>query len=127
MKKVVLLLTTLLLTNIFAYQTKIQGAYAIGIFDEKGNGENIQHVRSTKADYNGTCYTKVFVLGRTFNLKPKVTIGNSIGHFEKTEPIYNDKKIKIGEVMIFKHYSVSKGYIKVKFRDKIFDSKVFVK
>lgn len=127
MKKVILLLTTLFLVNSFAFNSKIEGAYAIGIFDEKGNGENVQHTRITRGDYNGTCYTKVFVIGKFFKLKPKVTIGNSIGHFQSTKPIYNKSKIKIGEVMTFKHYNVSKGHIKVRIREKILDTKVFVK
>ena len=127
MKKVILLLTTLFLINCFAFSSKVKDAYAIGIFDKKGNGENVQHTRITKSDYNGTCYTKVFVIGKIFKLKPQVTIGNAIGHFQSTKAVYNKSKIKIGEVMTFKHYKVSKGYIKVKLKEKILDTKVFVK
>lgn len=127
MKKVILLLTTLFLVTSFAFSTNIKGAYAIGIFDEKGNGENVQNSRITKNDYNGTCYTKVFVIGNSFKIKPNVTIGNSIGHYQSTKPIYNNSKIKVGEVMVFKHYNVSKGHIKIEFREKILDTKVFVK
>ncbi len=126
MKKVDLLFLTLFLTNLNAFSTNIKSAYAIGIFDENGNGENLQHIRKTKNDYNNTCYTKVLVIGNSFKMKPKVTIGDSIGHFQTTKPVYNND-IKIGEVMTFKHYAVSKGYIKVIFNNKIFDSKVLVK
>ncbi len=111
----------------FAYSTNVKGAYAIGIFDKNGDGENIQHARETKNDYNGICYTKVFVLGDSLNIKPKVSIGNSIGHFQSSKSVFNDKKIKIGTLFIFKHYTVSKGYIKVSFENRVYDAKVFVK
>lgn len=126
MKKTILLFI-IFLSPLFAYNTNIKGAYAIGIFDELGNGENVQHTRKTKSDYNGTCYTKIFVVGKMFKIKPEVQIGNSIGHYQSSKPIYNNRKIKIGEVMIFRHFSVSKGYIKVSIRNKLFDSKVYVK
>ncbi len=126
MKKLILLFI-LSSTLLFAFKTNIKDAYAIGIFDANGNGENIQHARKTKNNYNGTCYTKVFVIGNSFKLKPNVTIGNSIGHYQSSKPIYNNRKIKIGEVMLFKHFAVSNGNIKVSFRDKLYDAKVFVK
>lgn len=125
MKKFILLLI-LFSSFLFAFNSNIKGAYAVGIFDEKGNGENIQHVRKTKNDYNGICYTKIFVVGNSFKQKPKVTIGNSIGHYQSSKPIYN-RKIKIGEVMLFKHFAVSNGNIKVSFKNKLYDAKVFVK
>lgn len=125
MKKIILLLTLLLATYINA--KNITGAYAIGIFDSFGNGENIQNARKTRADYNNTCYTKIFVIGTILRTKPEVKIGNSIGHFQSSKPIYNKSKIKIGEVMIFKHYAVSSGLIRVTYRNRLFDSKVFVK
>ncbi len=114
-------------TSILSYSSEIKNAYAIGIFDENGNGENIQHTRKTKNDYNGICYTKIFVLANSFQTNPKVSIGNSTGHFEKTESIYNNKNIKIGEVLTFKHFGVSKGYIKISLYNRVFDWKVFVK
>jgi len=125
MKKLTIVL--ILLSNfLFAYNSNVKQAVAIGIFDSNGNGENIQHLRKTKNDYEGTCYTKVFVEGNFFRNKPKVSIGNSIGHYESSKSIYKNKK-KIGEVLLFKHHNVSKGYIKVSFDKKIFDTKVYVK
>lgn len=126
MKKTILLLI-LTLTQLFSYNTKVTAAYAIGIFDEKGNGENVQHLRKTVNDYNNTCYTKVFVVGRLLKLKPEVYIGKSKGHFQSRKPIYNSRKIKIGEVLLYKHFKVNKGYFKVFFRNKLFDTKVYVK
>jgi len=105
----------------------ITGIYAIGVFHENKLGENIQHLRETNGDYNGTCYSKVFVLSKSENILPKVTIGNSIGHFIKKESIFNSKKIKIGEELLYKHYNVTSGYIEVKYKNKLYDTKVFVK
>lgn len=126
MKKTILLLT-LFLTQLFSYNTNVKAAYAIGIFDNSGNGENVQHVRKTVNDYNNTCYTKVFVVGTLLKLKPEVFIGNSKGHYESTKSIYNNRKIKIGEVLLYKHYRVKNGYIKVLYKKKLFDTKVYVK
>lgn len=125
MKKFILLLI-IFISPLFSYNTKVTGAYAIGIFDAGGNGENIQHVKRTKADYNGTCFTKVFIVGKSFKTKPIVKIGNSIGHFQSSKPIFSKLKIKIGEVLIFKHNRVTKGLIQVIFKNKLYDSKVYV-
>ena len=126
MKKIILLLT-IICTTLFSYKTNVKGIYAVGIFDSSGNGENIQHVKKTKYDYNGTCYTKIFVYGNPFKLKPEVKIGNSIGQFISTRPIYSKRKLKIGEEMLYKHYTVTKGLIRVIFKNRIYDSKVYVK
>ena len=127
MKKFILLLI-FILSPLFCYNTSVTGAYAIGIFDSNGNGENIQHVKKTKANYNGTCFTKIFIAGNSFNNKPEVKIGNSIGIYQSTKPIYSKtRKLKIGEVMVFKHFNVTKGLIRVSFKNKIYDSKVYVK
>jgi len=126
MKKFILLLF-IILSPIFAYNSKVTAGYAIGIFDASGNGENVQHVKKTKANYNGTCFTKVFIVGKFYNIKPVVKIGNSIGHHQSSKPIYGNRKLKIGEVLLFKHYNVTKGHIKVMFKNKLFDSKVYVK
>ncbi|AXH08815.1 hypothetical protein CP960_00880 [Malaciobacter halophilus] len=122
--KVVLLFLSL---NLYSASTNIKSAHAIGIFDEHGNGENVQHTRRTKADYNGTCYTKIVVFGQYFHTKPEVYIGNSKGYFQKSESIFNKRKIKIAEVLTYKHYTVTKGYIKVKIDNKTYDFKVYVK
>lgn len=128
MKKFILLLI-FILTPLFSYNTSVTAIYAIGIFNSAGNGENVQHLKRTKANYNGTCYTKIFVVGNAFNTKPEVKIGNSIGTYQSTKPIYSKttNKIKIGEVMVFKHFNVTKGLIKVSFKNRIYDSKVYVK
>ncbi len=104
-----------------------RGIYAIAIFDEKGIGENVQHTRKTKNDYNGICYTKIFILGELFHSNPEVTIGTSRGHYQSRIPIFNNKKIKIGEELLYKHYNVKKGYIEVSLYGKIYDTKVYVK
>ena len=129
MKNIFILITllALTLTNSNAYSTQIRTAHAIGIFHENGNGENIQHVRKTKDDYNGICFSKIVVFGRLNNIKPEVKIGKSKGIFVKAIPIYNKQKIKIAKEITYKHYKVTKGYIEVRVNNKLYDSKVFVK
>lgn len=128
MKKLFSALFLLFFTvNSFAYSSKVSAAYAIGIFDAQGKGENIQHVRETKHDYNGTVFSKIVVFGNFYDNYPKIKIGESIGHFIKTTPIYNKKKIKIAQELTYKHYNVTKGYFEVKYRNKVYDTKVFVK
>lgn len=129
MKKLILKISIplLLSTNTFAYSPKIIAAHAVGIFDEKGDGENIQHVKKSKHDYNGTCYSKIVVIGKLFGTKPKVNIGDSIGHFEKSIAIYSTNKTKIGEEITYKHYNVKKGYLELRIFNKLYDSKVFIK
>ena len=124
---IIITLLALSLTNSNAYSTQIKTAHAIAIFHENGNGENIQHLRKTKDDYNGTCFSKVVVFGKLNNIKAEVKIGNSKGIFVKAIPIYNRQKIKIAEEMTYKHYKVTKGYFKVIVNNKLYDSKVFVK
>lgn len=126
MKKI--LLSIIILINFaFAYKAEIKGIYAVGIFNEAGNGENIQHVTRTKADYNGTCFTKIFLYGTAFNTKPEVTIGDSLGYYVSSTPIYDKINIKIGEELLYKHFNVTSGLIRVTLRDRVYDSKVFVK
>jgi len=129
MKNTFLLIALLTLTfaNSNAHSIQIKTAHAIGIFHENGDGENIQHSRRTKNDYNGICYTKIVVFGKLNNIMPKVKIANSIGSFVKTMSIYNNQKIKIAQEMTFKHYNVTKGYLEVRIKNKLYDSKVFVK
>ena len=107
---ILIALLALTFTNSNAYSTKIITAHAIGIFHENGNGENVQHLRKTKDDYNGICFSKIVVFGNLSNIKAKVKIGNSIGSFVKTISIYNKQKIKIAQEMTYKHYNVTKGY-----------------
>ncbi|MFY9073624.1 hypothetical protein OZZ08_01600 [Malaciobacter mytili] len=128
MKKLILIKVVLsIFFTLYANSTNIRQARAIGIFDENGNGENIQHVRKTKNDYNGTCFTKVSVFGNFYYTTPNVYIGNSKGYLQKEESIFNKNKIKIGTTLLYKHYNVTNGYIKVSIDNKTYDSKVFVK
>jgi hypothetical protein len=113
--------------TLFGFGSNIQASYAIGIFDEKGNGENIQHKRITDNNYNGTCFSKIVILGNSSNSNIQVKIGNSLGYFVKSISIYNNNKIKIGEEITFKHYNIEKGYFEVKINNKLYDTKVFVK
>ena len=126
MKKIFILFF-IALTSLYSYKSNIQGIYAVGIFDASGRGENIQHVRKTKNDYNGTCYTKVFLYGNAFNVKPEVSIGNSLGHYVNSKPIYDKRNIKIGEELTYKHFNVQNGLLRVSLRNRVFDSKVYVK
>jgi hypothetical protein len=112
--------------TLFGFGSNIQASYAIGIFDEKGNGENIQHKRITDNNYNGTCFSKIVIFGNSSNSNIQVKIGNSLGYFVKSISIYNNK-IKIGEEITFKHYNIEKGYFEVKINNKLYDTKVFVK
>ncbi len=129
MKKIFILFILFIVTfsSLYAYKSDIKGIYAVGIFDAQGRGENIQHTRKTKNDYNGTCYTKIFLYGNAFNVKPEVSIGNSIGSYINSKPIYDKRNIKIGEELTYKHLNVQNGLLKVSLRNRIFDSKVYVK
>jgi hypothetical protein len=126
MKKILSILL-LLSINSLAFEEKVQAAYAIGIFDKQGEGENIQHKRITQNDYNDICFSKIVVFGNTSNSNIEVKIGNSVGYFENSISIYNNKKIKIAEELTFKHYNISKGYFEIRVDNKLFDTKVFVK
>jgi hypothetical protein len=122
-----LILILIITTSLFSKNVKIDKAVAVGIFDENGNGENIQHLRETKNDYNGLCYSKIVVIGSYQNQKIEVKIGNSLGYKIDSKPIYNNKKIKIGTEITFKHFNITKGYFEVRISNKLFDTKVFVK
>ena len=126
MKKIILILITFVIT-FFSYNSNIKSAYAIGIFNEKGDGENIQHKRITDNDYNDICYSRIVVFGNISHERVEVKIGDSLGYFEKSTSVVNKHKIKIGEEMTFKHYTVEKGYFEVKVNNKLYDTKVFVK
>ncbi len=126
MKKTILTLL-LLSINSLAFEEKIQAAYAIGIFNEQGEGENIQHKKITQNDYNDICFSKIVIFGNTLNSNIEVKIGNSLGYFKDSISIYNNNKIKIAEELTFKHYNISKGYFEIRINNKLFDTKVFVK
>lgn len=127
MKKYFLLLI-IFYSNFFAFSSDIRAAYAIGIFHENGTGENIQHKKSSQNDYNGICFSKIVIFGNyNQNSKIEVKIGNSLGHLKNKAPIFNDKKIQIGNELTFIHYTVTKGLFEIKIDDKLYDSKVFIK
>lgn len=127
MKKFILTLF-LTISNLFSFDSNIQGSYAIGVFHENGTGENIQHKKITQDDYNGTCFSKIVIFGNiSNNSKIEVKIGNSLGYIQNQIPIYNKNKIKIGTEITFIHYNVEKGYFEIKIDNKLYDSKVFIK
>ncbi|APW64770.1 hypothetical protein LPB137_02365 [Poseidonibacter parvus] len=129
MKKIFIILTLLLLSisGLNAYSSKIKKVHAIGIFHENGKGENVQHLKETKDNYNGTCYSKIVIFGNMNKDKADVRIGNSTGVLTKSISIYNKQKIKIAQEQTFIHKKVTKGYLEVRINKKLYDSKVFVK
>lgn len=123
-----LLIPFLAISSLFAFDSNIQASYAIGIFHENGKGENIQHKKITDQDYNGTCFSKIVIFGDyNSNSNIEVKIGDSIGHFINKTPVFNDRNIRIGYELTFKHYTIRKGLFQVKIDNKLYDSKVFVK
>ena len=124
MKKLLILL---LLSSLISFCSDIQASYAIGIFHENGTGENIQHKKTTDENYDGICFSKIVIFGYQSNNNINVKIGNSIGHFQNSIPIYNQNKIKIGEELTFKHFNITNGYFQIFIDNKLYDSKVFVK
>jgi hypothetical protein len=121
-----LILICFLCTVVFAYSSNVINAYAVSIMDEQFNEENVQAKRKSDKDYNGVCYSKIYIFGNYFHEKPSVRIGNSIGHIYK-EKIITKNGYNIGKEIIFKHYTVTKGYFQVRFGNKLYDSKVFIK
>lgn len=125
MKKLIFI--PLLLSNLlFAYSSNVVNGYAVAMLDHRMVEENVQAKRKTDKDYNGYCFSKVYIFGKLFHEKPKVTIGNSQGHIIKERSIIKNGKI-VGKEYIFQHMTVTKGYLKLKYSGKILDSKVFVK
>ena len=88
MKKILSILL-LLSINSLAFEEKVQAAYAIGIFDKQGEGENIQHKRITQNDYNDICFSKIVVFGNTSNSNIEVKIGNSPDFRKSTTNTHN--------------------------------------
>lgn len=125
MKKTILLIY-ILSFPLFAFNTDVKQVFAVAIFDKNKNSENIQHTRETKNDYNGTCYTKVYIRGNNFSIKPEVYINDSKGKYISSEPVYN-KKILIGKIMTFEHKNVKQGLLKVFFRKKLMDARVYIR
>ncbi len=126
MKKFIFILLFCTL-NLFALSNDIKEAYAIAVFHGNGDGENVQHKKITDSDYNGDCFSKIAVLGKIKNNDIQVRIGDSVGYFVNSIPIFNVQNIKIGTEITFRHYNVSKGYFEVKVDGRIIDSKVYVK
>ena len=81
MKKYILILI-ITISQLFAISANIESSFATGIFHENGTGEKIQHKRVTDEDYQGTCYSKIAVLGKIQHKNIQVKIGDSLGYFE---------------------------------------------
>ncbi len=124
--KNLLLLTLLLSSSLFAYSSNVINGYAVAMLDMRMVEENIQAKRKTDKDYNGYCFSKIYLFGKLFHEKPKVKIGNSIGHIIKERLIIKNG-VAIGKEYIFQHMTVTKGYLELSYSGKILDSKVFVK
>ena len=106
MKKIILLILTLT-SFLYSYSTKILNGYAVSIYNEQKIEENIQAKRKTSKDYNGICYSKVYIFGKILNGNVKVMIGKSIGHKVQQRSIQKNRLI-VGKEIIFKHYGVKK-------------------
>ncbi|XOB62756.1 hypothetical protein ACMC56_02850 [Campylobacterota bacterium DY0563] len=124
--KNIILLILLSSIQLFAFKSDVKQIFAFTIYDEKGHGENIQNIRKTVNDYNGICFTKIFLRGSNLNIKPKVMIGNSKGKYVDSKPVYKNK-IMIGKIMTYKHLGVDEGLLKIIFRKKLYDARVYVK
>lgn len=126
MKKLILI-SFLINLNLFALSSDIKEALAVGVFHEDGTGEKVQHKRITDENYDGTCFSKIVVIGKIENKNIKVRIGESLGYIQNTTHVYNVQNILIGEEITFLHNNVTKGLIEVSIDGRIYDSKVFVK
>jgi hypothetical protein len=126
MKKLILI-SFLINLNLFALSSDIKEALAVGVFHENGAGEKVQRKKITDENYNGTCFSKIVVLGKIENKNIKVRIGDSLGYIQNTAPVYNVQKILIGHEITFLHYNITQGLFEVSIDGKIYDSKVFVK
>jgi hypothetical protein len=126
MKKLILI-SFLINLNLFALSSDIKEALAVGVFHEDGTGEKVQHKRITDENYDGTCFSKIVVIGKIENKSIKVRIGESLGYIQNTTHVYNVQNILIGEEITFLHNNVTKGLIEVSIDGRIYDSKVFVK
>lgn len=124
-----LLFFLLISTSSFSSSLDIQKAFAVAIYHEDETGENVQHIKTTKDDYNGTCYTKIAIFGYyNKNTKVEVKIGDSTGIYQSEIPLFNKTTKKLfGHELTFKHQNVTKGYFEVRVNGKLYDSKVFVK
>ena len=126
MKKLILI-SFLINLNLFALSSDIKEALAVGVFHEDGTGEKVQHKRITDENYDGTCFSKIVVIGKIENKSIKVRIGESLGYIQNTTHVYNVQNILIGEEITFLHNNVTKGLIEVSIDGRIYDSKLFVK
>ena len=126
MKKFILILF-IATSNLFSMPSDIQASYAIGVFHENGMGEKVQNKKITEDNYEGTCFSKIVVLGKIQDNNIQVRIGDSLGYMENTTNVYNIQNIKIGTEITFRHYNISNGYFEVKIDGRIYDYKVFVK
>lgn len=125
MKKIILI-TVSFATLLSAFTTKVVNGYAVSVYDENKIEENIQAKRTTQKDYNGICYSKIYIFGKILDGHTKVLIGKSLGHKVEEHAIHKNHLI-VGKEMIFKHYGVTKGYFHVYFNNDLLDMKTFVK
>jgi hypothetical protein len=109
-----------------AYNSNAINAYAVSIYDENFKEENIQKKQKTAQDYNGIVYTKIYAFGKFFHEKPSVQIGTSKGTLIQTNNIVKNNQL-IGYEMLFKHTTVTKGYLEVYVGKKLFDRSLYVK
>lgn len=115
-----------LFVNICIADSRVYGAFALAIYDKNMNKEEIQNKRETTKNYQGICFSEVFINYTKNNPNVKVTIGNSIGHEIFSKAIYKNN-IKVGKIIRFKHYAVDKGYLSVKINNQIFSKRIFIK
>ena len=94
MKKFILILF-IATSNLFSMPSDIQASYAIGVFHENGMGEKVQNKKITEDNYEGTCFSKIVVLGKIQDNNIQVRIGDSLGYMENTTNVYNIQNIKI--------------------------------
>ena len=76
MKKLILI-SFLINLNLFALSSDIKEALAVGVFHEDGTGEKVQHKRITDENYDGTCFSKIVVIGKIENKSIKVPDENA--------------------------------------------------
>ncbi len=122
-----ILISLFLFVNIsFSNNSKVLSAYVVSIYDSNFNEEKLQGKRETSKNYKNLTYTKIHTFGNLYHEELKVRIGTSIGHLYNSKHIVKNKLI-IGKELIYKHYTVSSGFIKVGTSNKVYDMSVFVK
>lgn len=111
--------------TLYSYQTTFINAYALTIFDNK-KSENIQTKYKTKYNYENEVYITIVVFAKALNNKPTVNIGSSIGHYISSKRVIKNRLI-IGHELTYKFYTVTKGYLEIRYDNKLYDGKTFIK